>query len=183
MVEKISKKHRSWVMGRIRSRDTEIELIVRSLLHRSGFRFSLRGGGLPGKPDIVLGKHRAVVFVNGCFWHRHGAADCTISKIPKNNRGMWISKLERNVKRDKANRDELNRMGWKVYTLWECELRSDPAGSVSRLIYWLSDGNHRIPAEVNVGKVVSAAREKHKLILRLKTGSAKFKDNENSESN
>lgn len=163
-------------MGRIRSKDTVIELIVRSLLHRSGYRFSLRSKGLPGNPDIVLTKYKAVVFVNGCFWHKHKAPECRISKIPKSNSTKWACKLERNVERDKANTSELERMGWMVFILWECEVIKDPAGSVSRLISWVTNGVHRLPHTVDVETVVALARNKHKLILKLKTGSTSFEN-------
>ncbi len=161
-------------MGRIRSSDTVIELIVRSLLHRSGYRFSLRSRGLPGNPDIILTKYRAVVFVNGCFWHKHGIPECNISKVPKSNSAKWSKKLERTIERDKANNEGLGRMGWRVFTLWECEVTKDPAGSVARLISWVTEGEHRLPPTVDVEKAVASAKKMHRSILKLKTGSTSF---------
>jgi DNA mismatch endonuclease, patch repair protein len=119
-------------MSRIRSKDTKPEMIVRSALHRMGYRFRLNGkvskkyhpkGVLPGKPDIVMAKHRLVIFVNGCFWHMHKG--CKRSNIPKCRQEYWIDKLEKNVKRDKKNRVLLKSMGWNVKTVWECEVKNE----------------------------------------------------------
>jgi DNA mismatch endonuclease (patch repair protein) len=106
-------------MSRIRGKDTGPERVVRSALHRLGYRFRLHRGGLPGRPDIVLPKHHAVVFVHGCFWHRHsGCRRCT---TPTHNRSFWAAKLERNAVRDKANKRALRKLGWRVVVVWECE--------------------------------------------------------------
>src|SRR5204863_5987926 len=99
-------------MSRIRGKDTTPERRVRSLLHQMGFRFRLHGKKLPGRPDIVLPKHRAVVFVHGCFWHQH--KDCKNCTTPTNNRAFWVQKLEGNASRDKLRRHDLRKLGWRV---------------------------------------------------------------------
>lgn len=105
-------------MRQIRSRDTKPELIVRSLLHRLGYRFRLHRSDLPGRPDIVLPKLRKVIFVHGCFWHQHRR--CIDGRLPKSRRSYWIPKLARNVARDKSNRQKLGKMGWKSLVIWDC---------------------------------------------------------------
>ncbi len=109
-------------MGRVASEDTSPEIAVRSMLHRMGYRFRLHCNDLPGKPDIVLRKHCTVVFVNGCFWHRH--AKCKRATTPSTNREYWLAKFARTMTRDKTNRRLLRQEGWKVVVVWECELRS-----------------------------------------------------------
>ena len=113
-------KKRSEIMSRIRSKDTKPELIVRSLLHKMGFRFRLHSKKLPGNPDICLPKHRTVIFVHGCYWHRHA---CYKGRSkPLSNIASWNRKFERTVKRDRKNRRLLQKLGWKVITIWQCEL-------------------------------------------------------------
>jgi DNA mismatch endonuclease (patch repair protein) len=108
--DRLTQARRSWNMSRIRGKDTKPEMVVRSLLHRMGYRFRLHGKGLPGRPDIVLARHRIVVLVHGCFWHRHrGCKNCT---TPANNRKFWVKKLEGNAARDRLNRRALVRLGW-----------------------------------------------------------------------
>ena len=120
-MDSLSKEHRSWNMSRIRSKDTKPERIVRSFLHRNGLRFRLHVKNLPGKPDIVFPKYKTVIFVHGCFWHRHkGCSDAT---IPSSNRDFWQNKFKRNVKRDKEEQAALRKLGWKVIVVWECELK------------------------------------------------------------
>ncbi len=110
-------------MSRIRGRDTGPELRVRSITHRLGFRFSLRRTDLPGRPDIVLPRYRTVIFVHGCFWHRHKR--CTNSVVPKTRRDFWLSKLDSNVLRDRRNAKALRSLGWHVLVVWECELENE----------------------------------------------------------
>jgi DNA mismatch endonuclease (patch repair protein) len=121
MTDTLTPAQRGWLMSRIRSADTQPELIVRSLLHRLGFRFSLRRTDLPGKPDIVLRRWHCVVFVHGCFWHRH--AVCAVVREPKSRTDFWNAKLERNVARDAAVQAALAARGWRVVVVWECELK------------------------------------------------------------
>lgn len=122
MADMLSKDMRSWNMSRIRSKNTQPEITVRSLLHRLGYRFRLHVNTLPGKPDIVLPKYKTVVFVHGCFWHRHsGCKRCT---TPSSNKKYWTVKFLRNVSRDKSHRYQLRKAGWRVLVLWECETRN-----------------------------------------------------------
>tara|TARA_B100000315_G_C14505831_1_gene554557 strand:- start:722 stop:1093 length:372 start_codon:yes stop_codon:yes gene_type:complete len=108
-------------MSAIRSKNTNPETVVRSLLFALGYRYRLHRNDLPGKPDIILKKHNTVIFVHGCFWHQH--KECKRANIPKSNKKYWIPKLERNAERDKINKRELNRLGWNVITIWECETK------------------------------------------------------------
>ena len=110
-------------MSRIRGKDTKPEKIVRSVLHKDGFRFRLNRKDLPGKPDIVLPKYQSVVFVHGCFWHRHPR--CKYAYNPKSRIKFWQKKFSENVERDKLVRKELKKMKWKVIVVWECELKND----------------------------------------------------------
>jgi len=107
-------------MSRIRGKDTKPEMVVRSLLHRMGYRFRLHGKGLPGRPDIVLARHKTVVFVHGCFWHRHEG--CALARMPKSRSEFWEPKLEGNKQRDARNMERLALAGWEVLTIWECQL-------------------------------------------------------------
>ncbi|MDP8234201.1 MAG: DNA mismatch endonuclease Vsr [Candidatus Saelkia tenebricola] len=122
MADHLTLEKRSWNMSLIRSTDTKPEIIVRKLLHSLGYRFRLHKKGLPGKPDIVLKKHKTVIFVHGCFWHQHKG--CKRSNIPKSNTSYWKPKLNRNVKRDKKHKADLKRIGWKTIVIWECETKN-----------------------------------------------------------
>jgi DNA mismatch endonuclease (patch repair protein) len=133
----LTPEKRSWNMSRIRGKDTKPELIVRSMLHRAGYRFTVNGplnNSLPGRPDIVLPKYRTVIFVHGCFWHQHPG--CPAARIPKSSSGGvdWKSKLEKNVKRDRRNARRLRNEGWRVLTVWECALRKKPEQVGRRLV-------------------------------------------------
>jgi DNA mismatch endonuclease (patch repair protein) len=110
-------------MRRVRSVDTFPELFVRRWLHRRGFRFRLHRASLPGTPDIVLPRHRVVVFVHGCFWHRHEG--CPRSSVPKTNVEYWTAKFARNVARDAVVRGQLAELGWTIIVVWECEIRAE----------------------------------------------------------
>ena len=121
MTDVFTKAKRSEMMSQIRSRNTKPEITVRSLLHRMGYRFRLHRTDLPGKPDIVLPLYQTVIFVHGCFWHRH--KDCRFAYTPKTRTEFWVKKLESNVIRDQWVKSELERLGWRVITVWECELR------------------------------------------------------------
>lgn len=113
---------RSYNMSRIRSKDSKPEMIVRRYLFRKGFRFRLHVKSLPGKPDLVLKKYRTVIFVHGCFWHGHEG--CKYFVVPKTRTEWWLSKIKTNKRNDKINIDRLQQDGWRVYEIWECELRS-----------------------------------------------------------
>ncbi|MCA0198615.1 MAG: very short patch repair endonuclease [Proteobacteria bacterium] len=110
---------RSRMMAGIRGKDTKPELIVRSFLHRAGLRFRLHAK-LPGKPDLVLPKHRVTVFVHGCFWHRHEG--CSYATTPANNAAFWQEKFAANVRRDAKVKQQLQELGWRVLVIWSCEL-------------------------------------------------------------
>ena len=110
-------------MGKVRGKNTGPERTVRSLLHRMGFRFRLHRKDLPGKPDIILPKYKTVIFVHGCFWHM--CKKCSKGTIPKTRKEFWMEKLMGNVKRDQRNHQDLRDTGWKVITVWECELKSE----------------------------------------------------------
>lgn len=109
-------------MSAIRGKNTKPEIIVRSMLHRMGLRFRLHRKDLPGKPDIVLPVHETVIFVHGCFWHRHKG--CRYTTTPATRAHFWRQKFEGNVARDKEKARQLRRLGWRVLTVWECETRS-----------------------------------------------------------
>jgi DNA mismatch endonuclease (patch repair protein) len=108
-------------MSRVKNRNTRQELLVRSLLHRLGYRFRLHRSDLPGTPDIVLPKYSTVVFVNGCFWHGH---DCPRGKLPQSNTDFWLAKIEKNRRRDQQAFKELEFLGWNVVIVWTCETTS-----------------------------------------------------------
>src|SRR5262249_36610163 len=120
MVDKLTPERRSWNMSRIRGSDTEAERVVRSVLHRTGYRFRIHHRALPGKPDIVLAKYRLVIFVHGCFWHRHG---CSFTYTPKSRLEFWQKKFEENCNRDSRNQSDLKELNWRVIVVWECEIR------------------------------------------------------------
>ncbi len=121
-MDKITKEKRSWNMSRVRSKNTKPELLVRSSLHKMGYRFRLHVKRLPGNPDVVLPKYKAVIFVHGCFWHQH--TGCKKATHPKQNLDFWKEKLARNIERDKQVDKELKHLGWNVLTIWECEIKS-----------------------------------------------------------
>lgn len=108
-------------MSRIRGRDTKPEIAVRKLLHKMGYRFRLHLKSLPGKPDIVLPKHKKIVFVHGCFWHGHRG--CRRASRPVSNADFWNVKIEKNIKRDAENLKKLKALGWKTTTVWQCQIR------------------------------------------------------------
>ncbi|MHA3690359.1 very short patch repair endonuclease [Akkermansia sp. AKK6] len=117
-----SPEKRSQVMSRIRSKDTKPEKIIRSILHKMGFRFRINLKDLPGKPDIVLPKYKTIIFIHGCFWHQHEG--CKIASKPKSNSEYWKSKFTRNIERDKRNQDDLRTMGYRIIVIWECEVKN-----------------------------------------------------------
>ena len=120
-----SRSARSLLMGSIRAKDTKPEMVVRRLAHAIGYRFRIHRKDLPGSPDLVLPGRRAVVFVHGCFWHRHEG--CRLASTPKSNEAFWQVKFERNVIRDARKERELHALGWKILVVWECETKDTKA--------------------------------------------------------
>lgn len=120
MADNHSKEVRSMNMSRIRSTNSKPEEIVRKYLFSKGFRYRKNVNKLPGCPDIVLPKYKTVIFVNGCFWHKH---DCPRFIWPSSNQDYWIPKIQRNIERDRLNVAELQKKGWHIITVWECELK------------------------------------------------------------
>lgn len=116
------KSKRSWIMSHVKGKDTKPEILVRSIVHRLGFRFRKHKSDLPGKPDIVLAKHRKVIFIHGCFWHGH--KKCSRSSRPQSNKSFWVEKLDKNIARDKRTKRELELQGWKVFIVWTCETKN-----------------------------------------------------------
>ena len=121
-MDRLTREQRSWNMSRIRGKDTKPEISVRSILHRMGYRFRLHRKDLPGRPDIVLPRYRCVVFVHGCFWHRHSG--CTQAYKPKTRPDFWNAKFNENIKRDADVRKKLESMGWNVVVVWTCEVNT-----------------------------------------------------------
>ena len=130
VTDTLSPGARSQLMSRVRSRGTTPELKVRRLLHAAGLRFRLHQKDLPGKPDIVLPRHRFAVFVHGCFWHGHS---CNRGRRPSSNRDFWDAKLDRNILRDSIAQNGLLNAGWHVATIWECQLNADTLRLITRL--------------------------------------------------
>lgn len=143
MADVFTRAERSRVMSLIRSRDTRPERAVRSMLHRGGYRFRLHRADLPGSPDIVLAKYRTVIFVHGCFWHRHRG--CRYATTPKSRTEFWVRKFESNVSRDREASGTLSGLGWQVLTIWECELKS-PETTMIRLDEVFYHYRRRAPA-------------------------------------
>lgn len=130
MVDRLTPERRSRLMSRVRSKDTSPELAVRKIVHALGYRFRLHRRDLPGTPDMILPKHRAVIFVHGCFWHRH--PKCRKASNPTTRVEFWTEKFRRNVERDKTDRNRLRRRGWRVLVVWECQTKN--AAEVERRI-------------------------------------------------
>jgi DNA mismatch endonuclease (patch repair protein) len=124
MVDIVSPEVRSRMMSGIRGKNTRPEIVVRQAAHRMGLRFRIHRKDLPGKPDLVFTKYKTVVFVHGCFWHRH---NCRLAAVPKTRPEFWEAKFKANVDRDLSNRTKLELLGWRVIEIWECETREVPA--------------------------------------------------------
>lgn len=122
MTDIYSSEKRSEIMSKVRGSDTKPEIYVRRFLFARGFRYRKNDKRFPGKPDIVLPKYRTIIFVHGCFWHGH--KKCKAAALPSTNRKYWQEKIDKNRNRDNRNRLDLNRDGWKVYVVWECEIRN-----------------------------------------------------------
>ena len=132
MADNLSPEKRSWNMSRIHTKDTSIEVKVRKHLFSKGFRFRKNVASLPGKPDIVFPKYHAVVFIHGCFWHRHDG--CIGAHIPKTRQEYWLPKFERNVENDKKHYHDLQELGWRSIVIWECEVNEHFEETMERLV-------------------------------------------------
>ena len=125
MADTLTKAERSERMGRIRNKDTKPEIRVRKIVYGMGYRYRLHKANLPGKPDLVFAGRKKVIFVHGCFWHRHPEPTCPLARLPKSKLDFWVPKLEANRQRDEANVRELQQAGWEVLTIWECQLKNE----------------------------------------------------------
>ena len=137
MADNRSRESRSWNMSRIPSKDTKIEVQVRKYLFHKGFRYRKNVRKLPGCPDIVLPKYRSVIFVNGCYWHRHPF--CKIATMPKTNTEFWQQKFDRNVARDRKHYAELESAGWNVIVIWGCEVQKNFEINMQRVVRELEE--------------------------------------------
>ena len=143
-MDTLTPAQRSALMSRIRGANTKPELAVRRALHAHGYRFRLHGRGLPGRPDLVFRRRRVVVFVHGCFWHRHDG--CAKSRLPKSRAEYWRAKFETNVERDERNVRALAAEGWRVFVAWECEVERDET-LLDRLTSFLGPPRSAAPAQ------------------------------------
>jgi DNA mismatch endonuclease (patch repair protein) len=134
LVDKLSLERRSENMRRIKSTGTKPEMLVRRLVHSMGYRYRLHRKDLPGKPDLVFGPRKKIIFVHGCFWHGHDADECPDRQTPKSNVSYWSPKLARNKERDAERVIALKKAGWKVLTIWECETRFDLSKRIRRFL-------------------------------------------------
>lgn len=144
MMDLVSPEVRSRMMSGIRAKNTKPEIMVRRALHALGFRYRLHDPKLPGQPDIVLPRFRAVVFVHGCFWHGH---DCPLFKVPATRPDFWLQKIERNRANDARNEQTLSTMNWRIAVVWECALRGKQANVddvTNRLAQWLRGGSAQV---------------------------------------
>jgi DNA mismatch endonuclease (patch repair protein) len=135
-MDTLSKRERSARMGLIKSKNTSPELVVRALVHKLGYRYRLHVSDLPGRPDLVFPGRRKVIFVHGCFWHRHN--HCHLARLPKSRPEFWLPKLANNKARDAVNRRALTRLGWSSMVIWECELRN-PIRIMIKILLFLED--------------------------------------------
>ena len=129
------------MMAGIGGKDTKPELALRKGLFALGLRYRLHDRKLPGRPDIVLPRWNAVVFVHGCFWHRHPG--CRFATTPSTRTGFWLDKFEKNVARDQRNVVALQTLGWRVLVVWECDIKADRGGTVKRVERWIRRGSSR----------------------------------------
>jgi DNA mismatch endonuclease (patch repair protein) len=132
-------------MARLRNKNTKPERFVRSLVHSLGYRFRLHRAGLPGRPDLVFPSRRAVVFVHGCFFHRHQDQRCRLARLPKSRLEFWLPKLDGNRRRDKRNERALKKAGWRVLTLWECQL-ANKIQVIRRVVKFLGPARKTLPS-------------------------------------
>jgi len=144
MADFMTPRQRSQAMSKVRDANTKPEKLIRSHLHKLGFRFSVNNPKLPGKPDIVLKKHKAVVFVNGCFWHNH--IGCKKSKLPNTRKDFWKTKISKTVLRDQRNISDLTIQEWRIAIVWECGTKKKDTlkNIITKLSKWIVDGRLKI---------------------------------------
>lgn len=155
MADIVDKQTRSRMMAGIKGKDTKPELVLRRALHALGFRYRLHSKNVPGRPDLVFPKHHAIVFVHGCFWHRHEG--CRYTTTPSTRPEFWQAKFDANVARDRSVHDQLLDAGWRVATVWECALRrpEETALTANLLAAWLRSSS----AEIQIGNSDAIADE------------------------
>lgn len=157
MTDIVDKETRSRMMSNIRGKDTSPEILVRKLLHSQGFRFRLHGRSIPGRPDLVLARYKALIQVQGCFWHGH---NCHLFKLPSTRREFWETKIASNKDRDRNNLEQCQSLGWKTLVVWECALKGKTRLGVDELASamrnWIQSDCHN--AEIT-GKQVTPAPE------------------------
>ena len=149
MTDIVDSQTRSRIMAGIRGKDTKPELVLRRSLHALGFRYRLHAKGIPGRPDLVLPKYKAVIFVHGCFWHRH--PDCRYASTPSTRPEFWASKFAANVSRDNAVRSTLLQDGWRVATIWECAMRNKAGAAAAGRV--VSEWLHGTDRELDLGEI------------------------------
>lgn len=166
MTDSLNRKERSARMALVRGKDTKPELAVRRLVHGMGYRYRLHRASLPGKPDLVFASRRKVIFVHGCFWHRHPSTACKLARLPKSRLDFWLPKLEGDRLRDERNKRKLKRYGWKVLSIWECQIdntftrrrTSERGRKKVRTWFCQNDARHvsglRINASASGGEIV-----------------------------
>ncbi len=138
MADVHSKETRSYNMSRIKGKDTKPEFLVRKFLHKNGFRYRIHVKKLPGKPDIVLPKHKTIIFVHGCFWHGH--ENCKYYIIPKTRTDWWLNKINGTIAKDLVVKKQLTENGWKVIEVWECSLRTgELVNTLNKILSMIKD--------------------------------------------
>lgn len=149
----VDKKTRSRMMSGIKGKDTKAEILIRKKIYALGYRYRLHYKKLPGKPDIVLPKYKAIIQINGCFWHGH---NCHLFRLPKTNTDFWKSKIESNVLRDERNMESYIKLGWKCLTVWECALKGKEKMNiddvVAAVVDWINNGLTNIELSGGVDK-------------------------------
>jgi DNA mismatch endonuclease, patch repair protein len=140
MADILSPGQRSALMSKVGSSNTKPEWVLRCALHRLGFRYILKNKHLPGNPDLVFPKYRTVIFIHGCFWHRH--VGCRDASMPKNNESFWANKFSENVQRDAKVVEALSRAGWKVLIVWECELMKETIETIEKVAQAIRSNLH-----------------------------------------
>ena len=164
MTDHLTPKKRSWNMSRVRSGHTKPELIIRSLLHRAGFRFRIKNNKLPGSPDIVLPKYKTALFIHGCYWHRHEG--CSKATMPKSNREFWRKKFADNVTRNRRVQEELQQLQWRVLILWECEIMNDPLAVLDAVVRQLDQGDClQYSLDLDRREILQVAEKKNRYYL------------------